>query len=203
MKRNLALVFALIGWFAIIGQFVLSIENRIAPVAEAVIRFFSYFTIQVNILVAVYFTCLLLPAGKRPKIIDKPGTLTAITTYITIVGLTYQVALRHVWKPEGMQFVVNELLHSVIPVLVIIFWWLYKNMTQVRYVQILKWAIYPLAYLGYSLIRGSIVDFYPYYFIDVIQLGMTQTLINAGIVTILFFVIAALFVFIGKSFSKR
>ena len=203
MKRNLALVFALIGWFAIIGQFVLSIENRIAPVGETVIRFFSYFTIQVNILVALYFTCLLLPDSKRPKIIDKPGTLTAITIYITIVGLIYQVALRHVWKPQGTQFVVNELLHSVIPVLVIIFWLLYKDMRQVRYAQILKWAIYPLAYLGYTLIRGSIAGFYPYHFIDVIQLGMTQTLINAGIITILFIAIAALFIFIGKSTSRK
>ncbi|MGH2649177.1 MAG: Pr6Pr family membrane protein, partial [Ginsengibacter sp.] len=143
MKKKLALLFALIGWFAVIAQYVLMIENRVTSVAETTIRFFSFFTILTNLLVALYFTLLFFTKNENSKLIDKPGTLTAVTIYITMVGLVYQVALRHIWQPKGMQLIVNELLHSVIPVLVIIFWYLYETTRPIKYGQIPKWAIYP------------------------------------------------------------
>ena len=56
LQRNLSILFAIIVWFAVLAQFYLIIENRVAPVTETIIRFFSFFTILTNILVAVYFT---------------------------------------------------------------------------------------------------------------------------------------------------
>ncbi len=203
MKKKLALLFALIGWFAIIAQYILMIQNREASIAETAIRFFSFFTILTNILVAIYFTCLIFTKNQQSKLIGQPGTLTAVTIYITMVGLVYQFALRHLWQPQGLQLIVDELLHSVIPVLVIIFWYLYEITKPIKYAQILKWAIYPLAYLFYILVRGSFSDFYPYPFINVINLGIAKALTNAGVLLVMFLVIAALFLFIGKSIIKR
>ncbi len=203
MKKKLALVFALIAWFAVIAQYILMIQNREASITETTIRFFSFFTILTNSLVAIYFTCLAFTKNQESKLIGRPGTLTAVTIYITMVGLVYQVALRHIWKPQGMQLIVNELLHSVIPILVIIFWYLYEITKPVKYAQIFKWAIYPLAYLIYILIRGSFSNFYPYPFIDVSNLGMAKVLTNAGVILVMFLTIAALLLFIGKSIIKR
>lgn len=202
MKKKLALLFALVGWFAVIAQYDLMIENRVTSVTETTIRFFSFFTILTNLLVAIYFTFLLFTKNENSKLIVKPGTLTAVTIYITMVGLVYQVALRHIWQPKGMQLIVNELLHSVIPVVVIIFWYLYETTRPIKYGQIAKWAIYPILYLAYILIRGSFSNFYPYPFIDVATLGMAKALTNAGVLLLLFMVIAALFIFIGKSVIK-
>jgi hypothetical protein len=36
---------------------------------------------------------------------------------------------------------------------------------------VLAWLAYPAAWLGYTLIRGASVDWYPYPFVDVSQLG--------------------------------
>jgi len=202
MKKKLAVLLALTGWFALIAQYTLMIENRITPVSETTIRFFSYFTILTNLLVAVYFT--FLSVGKRDsKLINKPGSLTAITIYITMVGLVYQVVLRHVWQPKGLQMIVDELLHTIIPVLVIISWYLYETTRAVNYSQIFNWAIYPLAYLVFILVRGSFSGFYPYHFINVTDLGMSKALINAGFLLLIFIIISALFLFIGKSIIKR
>src|SRR5690242_8869207 len=99
MKKNLALVFALLGWFAVIAQYVLMFQNRVTGIGEMTIRFFSFFTILTNTLVAVYFTYQALK-GARIRAADKPGVLTAITVYITIVGLVYQVVLRWIWSPQ-------------------------------------------------------------------------------------------------------
>ena len=133
MKYKLAAFFALIGWFAIITQYILMIETRETTILETTIKFFSFFTILTNSLVAIYFTCIVIYKNKMLVLIAKPGTLTALTVYILIVGLVYQFALRHLWNPTGLQRVVDELLHSVIPILVLIFWYLYETKQSIKY----------------------------------------------------------------------
>lgn len=203
MKKNLALFFALICWFAVITQFILMIENRVTPIPEVMIRFFSFFTILTNTLVAIYFTCIGLMKNHESKLINKPGILTAITIYIFMVGIVYQLVLRHVWLPEGLQMIVDELLHSIIPILVIVFWIMYERTKSVSYSQLLKWGIYPLTYLIFILIRGSFSNFYPYPFVDVANLGMASVLTNSVVLLLMFLMISALFLFIGKTIIKR
>lgn len=203
MKKNLALFFALVGWFAVIAQFILMIENRVTPIPETVVRFFSFFTILTNTLVAIYFTCIAFVKNQELKSINKPGILTAIATYIFMVGIIYQLVLRHVWQPQGLQMIVDELLHSIIPILVIVFWYMYERTKSVSYSHLLKWAIYPLTYLIFILIRGSFSNFYPYPFVDVTNLGMASVLTNSVVLLLMFLMISALFVFIGKTIIKN
>jgi hypothetical protein len=176
------------------------IENRVASIAETTIRFFSFFTILTNSLVAIYFT-LIIFRQKRwyPLILSKPGTLTALTIYIAIVGLVYQVVLRHVWEPTGVQMIVDELLHSIIPIVVIVFWYLYEEKSLVKYGQITQWLIYPLLYLIYILIRGHFSNFYPYPFVDVGNLGLSKVLTNCIGLTVLIIGLSASFIKIGKT----
>ncbi|AZA54294.1 Pr6Pr family membrane protein [Chryseobacterium sp. G0201] len=200
MKKNIALIFALIGWFSLIAQYYLHIENRTSSILEANFRFFTYFTILVNLVVTIYFTSTVF---KKQEVEEKSlGYLTAITVYITIVGATYQIILRGTWQPTGLQRIVDELLHSVMPVLTIIFWYLFENKTNVKYSQILKWAIFPIVYLIIMLIRGNFSGFYPYPFVDVTALGLKKVLINSLFVTILFFIISFLYIRIGKALKK-
>lgn len=203
MKKKLALLFALIGWFAVIAQYFLMVENRVASITETTIRFFSFFTILTNTLVAVYFTLVALDKTKTYPRIAKPGLLTSITIYITMVGLVYQVALRQIWQPEGLQMVVNEILHSVTPILVIVYWYLYESIKPIKYAQIFNWAAYPLVYLVYILIRGKFSGFYPYPFVDVNTLELNQVLINAVVLIVLFIFISFCFLFVGKSLLKK
>lgn len=198
MKKLLALIFAIIGWFAVIGQFILMMENRVAPILETCIRFFSFFTILTNGLVAIYFTLSYFNNRNKLIAIKEPGTLTAMTVYITVVGLVYQVVLRQLWQPQGLQWVVNELLHTLIPILVILFWYLYENKSPIKYTAILKWLIYPLIYLIYILIRGRYSGFYPYPFVDVSQLGLSKVLINSAVLMVIFAGLSALFIRVGK-----
>lgn len=203
MKKKLALFFALLGWFAVIAQFILMLENRVTSIPETVVRFFSFFTILTNTLVAIYFTVVGFIKNQEFKSINNAGILTAITIYIFMVGLIYQIALRHVWEPQGLQLVIDELLHSIIPILVIIFWCLYEKTTLVMYSQQLKWAIYPLTYIIYILILGNFSGFYPYPFVDVTNLGMYTVLINSIVLLLMFLMISTLFIFIGRAIIKR
>jgi hypothetical protein len=197
MQKSFAGLLALAGWFAVIAQYVLMLNNNVNTVGEATIRFFSYFTILTNIAVATYYTALLFDA----PIARKKGLLSPITIYIIIVGLVYQVALRHIWDPQGLQKWVDELLHSVIPLGALIYWGLFEK-KGLRYSQIFAWSIYPLVYLLFILIRGSISGFYPYPFVNVTEIGLQQTLINALIILALFMVLSLVFIFINRKIGK-
>src|SRR5690554_4316116 len=120
MKQLLALIIALSSLVAVFLQLDLMLSNSSQLLGETLIRFFSFFTILTNSLVAGYFSYLSYHWIKRQPITKNEFTrLTAITVYISIVGLVYQVLLRHIWSPTGLQ-TVDELLHSVVPVLVVI-----------------------------------------------------------------------------------
>ena len=203
MKKNISILFAAIGWFAVIAQYILMIENRVAPVGETTVRFFSFFTILTNTLVAVYFSYVALSKQiAYLKWFDSPGSLTAVTVYITIVGLVYQIMLRHIWEPAGLQMVVDELLHSVIPICVIFFWYRYENKSKLDWRNIPNWLVYPLVYLVYILIRGSFSGFYPYPFINVSELGMQKVALNAVILLGVFFLVSVILIETGKRIER-
>ncbi len=197
MKRTLAILFAILGWFAVLTQLYLALENRASPVPEALVRFFSYFTILTNTLVAVYFSDQVLNSNKT-TFFNQKARLSAITVYILIVGIVYQVALRSVWNPEGLQKLTDELLHTVIPCLTLIYWYCYENKRQLSWHLIPSWMIYPATYLIYILVRGSISGFYPYPFVNVSEIGLPQTLLNAFIVMLVFVTIASTLIWVGR-----
>lgn len=71
MKSLFSIISALLGWFAIVTQYVLMIQFSEISTTEVTLRFFSYFTILSNILVALVFTFSFFntaPFFLRPKV---------------------------------------------------------------------------------------------------------------------------------------
>ena len=197
MKIYLALI-AVLGWFALIVQFYLNLNSGVAPAFEIIIRYFSFFTLISNLLVAICCTALIfLPVGSK-QFFSRPQIQTAITLYILIVGIIYNIVLRSLWEPKGMQLVVDELLHSVIPVLFFIYWFLLVPKQQLQWSIFWPWLIFPLAYLAFILVRGSFSGFYPYPFLEVNKLGLSWVLLNSVGITVVFLVISLILIGIAK-----
>jgi hypothetical protein len=204
MKKLIAIVIALLALFAVITQYFLMLENRTTSVVETTIRFFSFFTILANSIVAVYFVRKSVRKESTIELMNTDAnSTTAITVYISVVGLIYQILLRDLWNPKGMQELVDELLHSVIPVLVLLYWFLYTEKSRLMYIRIFRWLLFPLVYLLYILARGQYAGFYPYPFVNVAELGLKQVLINALGVTFIFLGISALLVSIAIAMVKK
>ncbi len=185
-------------WIALLLQFYLQIINRSTDVSEAVMRYFSYFTILTNLLVAICFTSLLFTKGKGYRFFKQASVITATTVYILIVGLIYNVVLRSLWNPQGLQLLADNLLHTSTPLLVLIYWFVYVPAKEVSWKQTPVWMLYPFIYLIYVLIRGSLSNFYPYFFIDAGKLGYGKALINAVYVTACFMFVSLLLLWLGK-----
>jgi hypothetical protein len=203
MRNNIDIAGFLLGWIAIIGQFILLIQNRQADIPETIIRFFSFFTILTNILIAVYFTSRI--SIFKNSILSKlsnNGNLTALTAFILVVGLVYQIILRSTWKPKGLQIIIDELLHSVIPLFVFLYWMKFADKNDLIFKNIKNWFWYPIVYFLYIIIRGHFSNFYPYPFVNVTKIGYTQVFINAVLVSLFFLFIMGTLIFIGNKTRK-
>ncbi|RDC62433.1 hypothetical protein AHMF7616_01027 [Adhaeribacter pallidiroseus] len=204
MRKGILTLIFLLEWIALISQFYLNLHSQIASPAETIIRYFSYFTLDTNLIIALLSTCLLLmPNSKIAAFFSKQATQTAVAIYIFIVGLIYNLVLRFIWDPQGLQMLVDELLHVVNPVLFIIYWILFSHQDQLNWKIILYWLIYPFAYLLFVLIRANWTSFYPYPFLNVKTIGIQSVLLNCLGISLLFLVLSAIFLTWGNFIAKK
>jgi hypothetical protein len=96
---------AAVAWFGLVLQFYLTISARMAlgdTVASAVVWLLSFFTVLTNTLVAVSLTVLFLAAESGiGKWLATSSVQTGITASIALVGIAYELLLRHLWIPTG------------------------------------------------------------------------------------------------------
>ncbi len=191
-------------WLAVGLQFYFALSHRLSSLPEAVVRFFSYFTIQSNILVGICFTLLWLsPKSKWGYFFAQTKVITAITLYMFIVGLVYNLILRFQWEPQGLVRVADELLHFVNPLLVLLYWLFFVNKKTLEFKSIFTWLVFPALYLIYTLIRGYFFHFYPYPFMDINVLGFNAVMVNSIFILMAFLVVGFVLTGAGKIANKN
>ena len=151
-------------------------------VAATVWLLAGYFTILTNVLVAL--TMAAITTGNWPIGGWRSSSLLgALALCIAVVGLVYHLVLARTWNPQGWAFVADAGLHTLVPVLMLIFWAVYAPKQGLRWHDAALWLVYPLGYCAYALARGALTGWYPYPFLDVSQIGATQVVINCIVLT--------------------
>lgn len=200
----MALAGCLLAWTGIGIQLYDTLLTRQLSLADTLIKFFSYFTILTNLLVAIFFTTVfLVPQTPLGRFLNRYGSITAITVYILVVGIVYNISLRSIWTFTGWARLSNELVHVVTPLYCFLFWLLITVKERLSFSAVRYWMIYPLIYLIYTIIRGSIVHSYPYPFVNVNNLGYPKVLFNSCIVAVVFFMLFNIFIAIGNRLADR
>ena len=183
-SRTLCTVMAILGWSGLAIQLELVLFARWmsgANVVGGLVSYYSFFTILTNTLAACVLTYAAdARSSKGRTFFLQPWVSSGITVSIIVVGAAYSLLLRQLWQPEGWQWLANELLHDVMPVLFALYWWFYVPKGVLRVSHIGLWMLYPVLYFAYILLRGHLLGVYPYPFIDVEKLGYGQAFINAG-----------------------
>ena len=196
IERVYAALLALAGWSAILLQCYWAIDTGIAKglsLSMTIANVLSYFTILTNILVAGYLSAV---ASGTP--VRSTSTGTALLNYILIVGVVYEVALRRLWNPEGLHLVVDVVLHYLVPLAYLTYWFLFIEKRTLNYRMVAAWTIYPFAYLFYTLIRGHFYGFFPYPFVNFQDTGWPRLLVNVCGLIALFVLTGALLVALGR-----
>jgi len=200
MKSNAPVFFAsavaFFTWFAVIFQLYLT--------EGSIFNFLSYFTILSNLLVAVSLTFnIFLPNTKIGTFFSGISVQTSITLYIFIVALVYNFILRGIWIVTGWQLVVDNMLHVLNPILYIFYWLLMTSKRKLKWIDSLYWMIFPTVYLIYSLIRGSLLNWYPYPFLSAYELGYSIVFINVFAMIVVFFLAALLLIFVNNKIVEK
>ncbi|MBD3339985.1 MAG: hypothetical protein GF353_12800 [Candidatus Lokiarchaeota archaeon] len=163
----------------------------------------SYFTVQTNILVLFWLTLALVYRNheKKPRIMH-PIVHGAICLYISGTFVIFAIFLSPYYQPTGIEAVANILMHYIVPLAFILEWFITELDTQYQYRYLLYYTIYPLAYLFYTLIRGTITGFYPYWFFDLNNISIIQLVINVIFLMMLFTIIASIYIALNRKIYK-
>ncbi len=183
-QQNIArVILAAISWFAVFLQFRIMINSgEVTGLSKPMLaaNFFSYFTILSNLLVAISLSYQLnFPRSKPGQFFNSTSVSTAIAVYIFIVGLVYNLVLRKIWSPTGWQLVADNLLHVAVPLLYVLYWYFFAQREPLGWKSLLSWLIFPALYLSYTLIRGAVINWYPYPFVDAGNLGYVKVALNS------------------------
>jgi hypothetical protein len=151
---------------------------------------FAFFTTLSNVLVGVVALLLALRFERS----ERWFAVLQLTALIAIVvtGVVYNTTLRGVADlTSSWEHIGNELVHLVVPVLMVVGWLGFGPRGLTRTPVIWLSLLFPLGWFGFTLIRGAIAHWYPYPFIDVTKLGYGDALVNCVWVALLFLALAA------------
>ncbi len=170
-----------LSWQDVNGEFT-------TPIARA-FNTYCYFTILSNLLVAV--VCVFL-AKKNPPTSDRfvVAQLTGLVCII-VAGVVYHLLLASEDQLEGLEVVTNFVMHTSAPVMFLIGWLFFNAHGRTTWKTVKLSLIFPISWAVFALVRGAIISYYPYPFMDVNVLGYGRALINMAVVTLFFLVLFA------------
>lgn len=166
-NKNLSILyklfFAFLGFSAIVTEIATIVERgRFVPA-----NFFSFFTIESNILAVIIFTFSALAIAKGKQNYKLTMFRGAAALYMVTTGIVFAVLLAGI--ENSILTAVpwdNIVLHYIIPVAAVLDWLLDPPKQRIAFKKALVWIVFPIAYVVYSLVRGSLVGWYPYPFLD-------------------------------------
>jgi hypothetical protein len=184
-------VFALVLqlYLVISGENILDSSAVTTARPEQVRRYFSYFTIQSNILVAV--SMFLIIRGRTHTQLFRVVRLASLVG-ITVTGVVAFVALPPSPSYTTANLVCDRLLHIVVPLLTFVGWITFGPRATVTRDDLLPSLVWPVAWLAATLALGPVTGWYPYPFLNVGEIGYGATLLNCAGIAGLFLALGAL-----------
>jgi hypothetical protein len=187
-------------YLVISGENILDSSAVTTARPEQVRRYFSYFTIQSNILVAV--SMWLMVRHRMDTQVFRVVRLASLVG-ITVTGVVAFVALPPSPTYTTANLVCDRLLHVVVPVLTFVGWLAFGPRARVTREDLLPSLIWPVGWLVATLALGPLVDWYPYAFLDVARIGLGRTLLNCAVIAVLFLGVAALALWADRRLSRE
>ena len=194
----LAGAIALVAWAGLALNFV-DVFGRTGSVFAALWLLVDFFTITTNLAVAVLFTGMAVRSQRLPR----PRLVAGLALSMLLVGIVYQLLLQGLYQFTPIAQVADVLLHRVTTVLVPLYWLLAVGKGALTLRDPFLWALYPIVYFVYALLRGAASGHYPCPFMDVARIGLAQAAINAVVIAIGFLATGGALVWLDGMLAGR
>ena len=160
------------------------------PLINRIFDYLSFFTIWSNIVVAIaagYF--VYRPRAASPWF--RTIWLSALLM-ISVTGLIYHFALADLVDTQGAAAVSNACNHILTPLAFVLAWLIVGPRGWISLKTITASFILPISWILITLIRGAIINAYPYPFVNVVKLGYGPVLMNLVVILLACCVLALL-----------
>jgi hypothetical protein len=172
LKTSVGLGFVrLIMALALFGSIFWQISDRVAHNLFRPAEYFTFFTITSCLLTGIALTI-----GGLRVLRNQPETkfLTlfrlTMAASMVIVGVIYNLLLTDSVDERDIGYdwpvLPNLILHTYMPILVFLEWLIVKTAVPLKLKTAFWVLVYPLTWLAFSITRGFITDWWPYWFID-------------------------------------
>lgn len=204
---------------AAIGQLQLTLSNATNAQTEwgrhlptVATNFFSFFTIQSNVLAAIVLAIAAVWALRQKEAATPEPrwlatALACVSTYMIVTGIVYNLLLRNVNLPQGVTLPwSNEVLHVVVPLFLLADVLFAPRRRALPWSTVLIAAIYPIAWVAYTLIRSELIIapatgepwWFPYPFLNWHVIGFGAVSLYIIGIAIAIIGVAALVVLVGQ-----
>ena len=164
-------------------------------------NFFSYFTIQSNLIAVVVF----LGSVAWWRTAPSPTwelVRGASVVHMTITFVVFALLLSGTNVDTALPWV-DTVLHRVMPLAVIADWLIDPPRQRIPFRTSLRWTTFPLLWAAYTLVRGAIVDWYPYPFLDPANSGYGSVALYVVAILIFGIVLCAVIAWVGNTVGAR
>jgi hypothetical protein len=153
------------------------------------VRFWSYLTIWFNVMVAGTSAVLAVNPNHDGRV-WRALRLDAVVIAVA-GGIIHWFLLRPLLDLQGADYLADKLLHVAVPAVAAIGWLIFGPRKRIDGTDLLAFLVVPCVWLAYTLIRGSLVSWYPYPFIDVGLHGYAIVSATCVAIATLMFALAA------------
>ncbi|MFB3739453.1 MAG: Pr6Pr family membrane protein [Candidatus Velamenicoccus archaeovorus] len=178
-----------------------NVESSFDQGWERVLNVFAFFTIQSNILVGLA-SALLAADPRRSSTGFAVLRLTGLVA-IVITGVVYHVMLSEISQEHGWALWSDHALHTVSPIVTVVGWLLFGPRGLPSAGVVWRSLVFPIAWTIFTLIRGELVGFYPYPFIDVGAHGYAQVSLNCLVIAVLYVGLATGALVLDRRLGRR
>ncbi|AYE32083.1 Pr6Pr family membrane protein [Burkholderia pseudomallei] len=197
-KAAFVAAYRLVGCGLILSATCHSIARRWNAPTFRLDNFLSYFTQLSSLYTAIVLLAGLWLATKPPSQ-RYESARGAVVLYMAITGIVYELLLAHLDAVHhATPYYTNWILHRVIPIAVFLDWLYVAPRVRIDWSQLARWLAFPVAYLGYTLVRGALIDWYPYPFVDPRAHGYLMVAAYSGAIAAGSIGFAALIVLLGN-----
>jgi len=163
--------------------------------------FFTYFTQWSNILVAVIMWMLVANPRRNGKVFRVLRLDTILM--ISVTGIIYQGLLASGAKNVGLELVTNFFLHQLTPIVVVVVWLLVGPRRQFKWLDIPLALILPIVWAVFALVRGTVINAYPYGFLDTDKHGLGTVIVTVIAIAIFGVIISAIYLGLDRLLSLK
>ncbi|MEK0430655.1 MAG: hypothetical protein RL139_459 [Gemmatimonadota bacterium] len=209
-QRLLGTITAALAWTALIVQLGINVAKGasaeagpVAGIGMSLVNYFGYFTILTNLLVALVLTVpAVAPAGRAGRFFSDLRTTWTASAGIVVVGVAYHLLLSAIYNPTGVEALTDLAFHYIVPVLYAAYWVAFTDVREARWTrQVGALSVYPTAYFAYLVVRGQLIGTYPYFFVDVREIGLLAAFRNAVGILVCYLVVAWVIALLARRFT--